>query len=143
MFVIGLISGTSLDAIDAAVVEIVQEGDTLALGLRGYVERPYPPPLHRRLHALLPPGTGSVAEVCELHVLVGQAFADAARAAARSAGRALATIDLIASHGQTVYHQVAPGHTRSTLQLAAPAVIAEATGRSVAADFRTRDIAAG
>lgn len=143
MLVIGLISGTSLDAIDAAVVDIAQDGDTLSLGLRAYAELPYPAPLHQRLHALLPPGTGSVAEVCELHVLVGQAFADAARAVASTAGLALGQIDLVASHGQTVYHQVAPGHTRSTLQLGAPAAIAEATGRSVAADFRPRDIAAG
>jgi anhydro-N-acetylmuramic acid kinase len=143
MLVIGLISGTSLDAIDAAVVEIAQSGDTLSLGLRGYVELPYPPRLHQRLRALLPPGTGSVAEVCELHVLVGEAFADAARAVASAAGLALDQVDLIASHGQTVYHQVAPDHTRSTLQLGAPAVIAEMTRRSVTADFRPRDIVAG
>jgi anhydro-N-acetylmuramic acid kinase len=143
MLVIGLISGTSLDAIDAAVVEIAQDADTLALGLRAYIEQPYPPRLNERLRALLPPAPGSVAEVCELHVMVGEAFAETARIAAAAAGLALGQVDLIASHGQTVYHQVAPGHTRSTLQLGAPAAIVEATGRTVVADFRPRDIAAG
>jgi len=143
MLVIGLISGTSLDAIDAAVVEIAQDADTLVLGLRAYVERPYPPRLHERLRAILPPLPGSVAEVCELNMLVGEAFAEAARAAAEAAGLALGQVDLIASHGQTIYHQVAPGHARSTLQLGAPAAIVAATGRTLAADFRPRDIAAG
>ena len=143
MLVIGLISGTSLDAIDAAVVEIAQDADTLVFGQRAYVEQPYPPRLHERLRAILPPLPGSVAEVCELNMLVGEAFAGAARAAAEAAGLALGQIDLIASHGQTIYHQVAPGHARSTLQLGAPAAIAAATGRTLAADFRPRDIAAG
>jgi anhydro-N-acetylmuramic acid kinase len=81
--------------------------------------------------------------VCELNVLVGEAFAQTAIAAAAAAGLTLDQIDLIASHGQTVYHQVAPDRARSTLQLGAPAVIAETTGRTVLADFRPRDIAAG
>jgi anhydro-N-acetylmuramic acid kinase len=78
--------------------------------------------------------------VCEVNVLLGEAFANAAALAIRQAG---VRADLIASHGQTVWHQVAPGHTRSTLQLAEPSVIAERLGVTTIADFRPRDIAAG
>jgi anhydro-N-acetylmuramic acid kinase len=143
MLIIGLISGTSVDAIDAALVELRQDADALSLSLRAYVEHPFPPRLHERLRAILPPAAGSVAEVCELNVLLGEAFAAAAQAGAAAGGLSLDQVDLIASHGQTVYHQVAPGSVRSTLQLGAPAVIAELTGRTVAADFRPRDIVAG
>lgn len=143
LIVIGLMSGTSADAIDAAVVEIARDDDTLLLGLRGYCEQPYPRETLARIRALLPPATGSTAAICELNVLIGEAFATAALAAARIAAIPDAAIDLIASHGQTIYHQVAPGHIRSTLQLGAPAVVAERTGCTVAADFRPRDIAAG
>src|SRR5207248_4547226 len=79
-------------------------------------------------------------EVCELNVLIGEAFAQAAADALRRAG---VQADLIASHGQTVWHEVAPGHTRSTLQLGEPSVIAERLGVTVVADFRPRDVAAG
>jgi anhydro-N-acetylmuramic acid kinase len=81
--------------------------------------------------------------VCELNALIGEAFAEAALAGAASAGLPLDAVDLVASHGQTVYHQVAAGRGRATLQLGAPAVIAERTGCTVAADFRPRDVAAG
>lgn len=143
MIVIGLMSGTSADAIDAAVVAFGREGDALALRLLGYVERPYPPALRARLLALLPPAAGATQEVCELGALVGEAFAEAAHDAAAAARLPVERVDLVASHGQTVYHQVAPGHPRATLQIGAPAVIAERTGCTVAADFRPRDVAAG
>ncbi|HWQ15124.1 MAG TPA: anhydro-N-acetylmuramic acid kinase [Roseiflexaceae bacterium] len=143
MIVVGLMSGTSADAIDAAVVEFRRDGEALALRLLGYTECPYPPELQARLRALRPPAQGATQEVCELHALVGEAFAAAALATIAAAGLPAAAVDLVASHGQTVYHQVAPGRARSTLQLGAPAVIAERTGRTVAADFRPRDVAAG
>lgn len=143
MLVIGLISGTSIDAIDAALVEIVAEQGRLRVELRAFMMQPFVPELQARVRALLPPVAGSTAEVCAVHVLLGEAFAGAALALAERAGLPLDAIDLIASHGQTVYHQVAPGAVRSTLQLGAAAVIAERTGRTVVADFRMRDMAAG
>src|SRR5207244_8724874 len=81
-----------------------------------------------------------VDEICEINVLLGEAFAGAAALALR---RADVRADLIASHGQTVWHEVSPGHTRSTLQLGEPSVIAERLGVTTVADFRSRDIAAG
>lgn len=143
MNVIGLISGTSMDAIDAALLELHHERDTLLLRQRAFAMHPFEPSLHERMRGLLPPHTGSTAEVCEVNALLGEAFAGAALALAERAGIPIEQVDLIGSHGQTVYHQVAPGAVRSTLQIGAPAVIAERTGRTVVADFRPRDVAAG
>src|SRR3712207_2840072 len=119
MLVIGLISGTSIDAIDAALVDIEREGVRLRLNLRAFMMQPFAPALRERVRALMPPESGSTAQVCEVNVLLGEAFAAAARSLADHAGVPLDKIDLIASHGQTVYHQVAPGAVRSALQLGA------------------------
>ena len=143
MLVIGLISGTSVDAIDAALVKIDRQDDQLRLALRGFTMQPFDPALHARVRALLPPNTGSTAAVCEANMLLGEAFAAAALAIAEQTGVPITNVDLIASHGQTMYHQVAPGTVRSTLQLAAPAVIAQRTGCTTIADFRPRDMAVG
>jgi anhydro-N-acetylmuramic acid kinase len=143
MRIIGLMAGTSLDAIDAALIEAVREDGTVFLTIRAFLMQPFEPTLRERVRGLLPPNSGSTAEVCEVNTLLGEAFAQAALAVAAQADLSLDNVDLIASHGQTVYHQVAPGATRSTLQLGAAAEIAERTGRTVAADFRPRDIAAG
>lgn len=140
MIVVGLMSGTSVDGIDAAVVEITHSEDALVLRLLTYLESPIDPRLRERIHALFDPGRSRINEVCEVNMLLGEAFSAAAAAALRQAGM---SADLIASHGQTVWHEVSPGHTRSTLQLAEPSVIAERLGVTTVADFRPRDIAAG
>ncbi|MFD8218591.1 anhydro-N-acetylmuramic acid kinase [Streptomyces sp. NPDC059697] len=141
MRVIGLMSGTSYDAIDAAAAELTLEGEDLALRPLGMVGEPYDGALRQALAAALPPAATTLAEVCRLDTLIGQAFA----AAAVRADRELCDggAELIASHGQTVYHWVEDGRVHGTLQLGQPAWIAEATGLPVVADFRPRDIAAG
>lgn len=143
MLVIGLISGTSMDAIDAALIELARVDDTLRMRVRAFAMLPYDPALRERLVRLLPPHAGSTAEICALNVAVGEAFAEAALRLAAGAGVLIETVDLIGSHGQTIYHQVDVGAERSTLQIGAPAVIAERTGCTVVADFRLRDMAAG
>ncbi len=140
MIVVGLMSGTSVDGIDAAVVDVTQDGEALQVRLLGYVESQMDEGLRERIHTLFDPVRSRIDEVCEVNVLLGEAFADAAGLAIRQTG---VKADLIASHGQTVWHQVAPGHTRSTLQLAEPSVIAERLGVTTVADFRPRDVAAG
>ena len=140
MIVVGLMSGTSVDGIDAAVVDVTAEGEALKVRLLGYVESQIDEALRERIYALFSPEQSRIDEVCEVNVLLGEAFADAAALAIRQAG---VRADLVASHGQTVWHQVAPGHTRSTLQLGEPSVIAERLGVTTVADFRPRDIAAG
>lgn len=140
MIVVGLMSGTSVDGIDAAVVDVQREDETLVVHVLGYHETAFDETLRARVHTLFSPEHSRVDELTEVNVLLGEAFAAAAHSALRTLD---VTGDLIASHGQTVWHQVAPGHTRSTLQLAEPSVIAERTGVTTVADFRPRDIAAG
>jgi anhydro-N-acetylmuramic acid kinase len=142
VIVVGLMSGTSVDGIDAAVVEIERNDDAHALEVRllGYTEREFDAALRERIFGLFSPEHSRIDEVCEVNVLLGEAFAAAAQQVLRQVGLAA---DLIASHGQTVWHQVAPGHVRSTLQLGEPSVIAERLGVTTIADFRPRDIAAG
>ncbi|GGZ63185.1 anhydro-N-acetylmuramic acid kinase [Streptomyces bluensis] len=141
MRVIGLMSGTSYDAIDAAAADLRLDGDTLTLKPLGLVSEPYDDALRKSLAAALPPATTTLAEVCRLDTRIGQAFAAAAlHANGRLCdGRA----ELVASHGQTVYHWADGGTVHGTLQIGQPAWIAEATGLPVVADFRPRDIAAG
>lgn len=141
MRVIGLMSGTSYDAIDAAAAELTLDGEGLALRPLGLVSEAYDGALREALAAALPPAATTLAEVCRLDTLIGRAFAAAAVRADRELCGSGA--ELIASHGQTVYHWVEDGRVHGTLQLGQPAWIAEATGLPVIADFRPRDIAAG
>ena len=134
-------SGTSYDAIDAAAADLRLDGDSLVLRPLGMVGELYDAEVREALAAALPPAATTLAEVCRLDTLVGQAFAASALRADRELcdGRA----ELVASHGQTVYHWTDGGRVRGTLQIGQPAWIAEATGLPVVADFRPRDIAAG
>ncbi|OKK22080.1 anhydro-N-acetylmuramic acid kinase [Streptomyces sp. CB00455] len=143
MKVIGLMSGTSYDAVDAAAAEVtVQDGGgTLRLVPLGMISTPYEADLRRALAVALPPGSTTLAEVCRLDTRIGRAFARlAVRADAELCG---GRAGLVASHGQTVYHWVEGGRVYGTLQLGQPAWIAEATGCPVVSDFRPRDVAAG
>ncbi|GHE95447.1 anhydro-N-acetylmuramic acid kinase [Streptomyces griseoluteus] len=141
MLAIGLMSGTSYDGIDAAAAELRLAGDTLHLKPLGMVSEPYDPGLRELLAGALPPAAVPLADVCRLDTRIGQAFAAAAaRADSELCGDAA---ELIASHGQTVYHWVDGDRVHGTLQLGQPAWIAEATGLPVVADFRPRDVAAG
>ncbi|HJS87347.1 MAG TPA: anhydro-N-acetylmuramic acid kinase [Acetobacteraceae bacterium] len=141
MIVLGLISGTSVDAIDVAAADLARRGETILLRPLGHREHPWPAETRTRLLATLPPARTTMEEVCRLDVLVGEAFAEAAVAAnADFAGREAA---LIASHGQTVFHWIEGGRARGTLQIGQPACLVEATGLPVVSDFRARDVAAG
>src|SRR5574341_345162 len=146
MKIIGLMSGTSADGVDAALVEIGPEDDRPAIRILGYETLPYPAGLRERILAVA--SGGSTEEVCHLDAYLGELFAEAAGLVARQAGVSLADVDLVGSHGQTIHHLPAPRreetHTvRSTLQIAEAAVIAERTGITTIADFRPRDVAAG
>lgn len=139
--VIGLMSGTSFDGIDAAACDLRLDGDVLVLRPLGMVTEHYDDELRAALAAALPPAPTTLREVCRLDTGIGQAFARAARRANEElcGGRA----ELAVSHGQTVYHWVADGRVHGTLQLGEPAWIAEAGGLPVVSDLRSRDVAAG
>lgn len=139
MRVLGLISGTSHDGIDAAVVDFTLRDGVLEGCVVFTDTTPYAPDLRDHLVRTLPPAELRFADVCELDTRIGQAFADvAAEAIARSG-----PLDLVCSHGQTVYHWVDGTRALGTLQLGQPAWIAERTGTPVVADVRIRDITAG
>ncbi len=139
--VVGLISGTSADAVDAAVVRLSDQGERVRAELLGFVSPPYPTELRDRV---LRAGDLRTAELAALNVEIGRAFADAANAAIRAANLDRDDVDLIGSHGQTVHHRPPDATGRGwTLQLGCAATIAEETGLPVVSDFRARDMAVG
>lgn len=139
MRVLGMISGTSHDGIDVAVVEFTERDGVLSGRVLHDATTSYAPALRERLIAALPPAQTTLAEICELDTLIGQAFADAALAARDAVGG----VDAVTSHGQTVYHWVDGAHALGTLQIGQPAWIAELLGVPVVSDVRIRDIVAG
>jgi anhydro-N-acetylmuramic acid kinase len=141
MRVIGLISGTSFDAVEAAAADLVLQDDVIVCDLLGSLSVAYPDDLRARIAALLPPAATTVEEVCRLDTMIGQAFAEVAAEA--DASLCAGAAELVCSHGQTVFHWVQEGHARGTLQLGQPAWIAERTGLAVVSDLRPADIAAG
>ncbi len=141
MRIIGLMSGTSLDGIDAAAVEVKDGERRLDVALLAFKTSPYPDELREELRAGLPPSRGSTAGVSRLNALVGEAFASAALSLAKN-GFSMDSIDYIGSHGHTLFHD-GRGSPVSTLQIGSPAIIAARTGVTTIADFRSADIAAG
>jgi anhydro-N-acetylmuramic acid kinase len=147
MKIVGLMSGTSGDGVDAALVDISGGGPSLKARTLAAQTVAYPRSLQQRI--LTASVFGTVADVCHLNALLGEWFANAALQVIRQAKLRPDDVSLIGSHGQTIHHLPngiqAPGvgAIRSTLQIAEPAVIAERTGITTIANFRPRDIAAG
>ncbi|HWV49526.1 MAG TPA: anhydro-N-acetylmuramic acid kinase [Microbacterium sp.] len=139
MRVLGLLSGTSHDGIDVAVVDFTGSDGRLHGRVLHEDSIPYAAELRARLVAALPPAPTTLAEICELDTLIGQAFAEVAADAAASVGG----VDAVCTHGQTVFHWVEAGHARGTLQIGQPAWIAERLGVPTISDVRIRDITVG
>ncbi len=146
MRVIGLLSGTSTDGIDAALVEITGRGLRTRLRLLEFKTYAYPAGLRKELIALT--HDGLVEDLSSLNFYLGELFGRAAEKIARRAGVSLKSVRLIGSHGQTICHlpgirRIRGVRVRSTLQIGEPSVIAERTGITTVAEFRYRDMAAG
>ncbi len=145
--VIGLMSGTSVDGVDAAIIEVRDEVPAIQVQVLAHETYPYPPYLREQLLAASYPDSSSVDLICHANAAVGVCFAEAAIAIAASANLPIDQVDLIGSHGQTIHHipvaTTTPLRSVSTLQIGEPCIIAERTGVTTIADFRTRDMAAG
>lgn len=142
MLVIGLMSGTSLDGIDAALVELDGPLDAPTWTLHSYLDVRYAAAQRTAIHDGIV--RGSAASLCRLNADIGEWFAAAALRLLGDAGVPASDITVIGSHGQTVWHEPPhSGRRGSTLQLGCPATIAERTGIAVVSDFRSRDMAAG
>lgn len=139
--VVGMISGTSYDAVEVAAADFELDGDVLTLTPLGTSSVDIPDGIRARIAAVLPPAATSLEEVCRLDTELGQLFGAAAAQGCRELAGGAA--DLVVSHGQTVFHWVEGAHALGTLQLGSAGWIAEATGVPVVSDLRTRDIARG
>ncbi|WLS45556.1 anhydro-N-acetylmuramic acid kinase [Micromonospora profundi] len=140
MKIVGLMSGTSYDGVDVVAAEFTTEGDTLWLRPLGHRGLDYDEALRAQIAALLPPGATTIEAVCQLDNRLGEVFADAAAVGLELAGGAA---DAVVSPGQTVFHWIADGVARGTLQLGAVARVAARVGVPVLSDLRSADIAAG
>lgn len=142
MLILGLMSGTSADGIDAVLADIQGTPPHLEWRVIAHITRPYPDALRGEIFSCFRPEGGSVDRLCALNFALGGAFADVALACISAAHVNPDDVALIGSHGQTVWH-IPDGDRASTLQLGEPAMIAERTGITTVSNFRTRDMAAG
>lgn len=133
-------SGTSLDGIDAALVELEGYGFNTKVNLLHFATIPYSAEERAQILQLCHPSTSSVDQICQMNAFLGHKFATAARQVTESAGYTLAQIDFISSHGQTIYHMP---EQLATLQIGDLSFIAQSTGCLTIGDFRPADMAAG
>lgn len=145
---VGLMSGTSVDGIDVAIVRIVGRPPQLTVDVLHEATVPFSEAVRAKIFALFDLERAKVAELSDMNFLLGAVFADAVLEVLAQAGIAREEIAFISSHGQTIYHnpvpqEIAGVQVTSTLQIGEASVIAEKTGIPVISDFRVRDMAAG
>lgn len=146
--IIGLMSGTSADGITAALADISGTGASADVNLVGYKTYPYTTEVKEEVFNLFKPGYGTVQDVCEMNTVLGEAFANAVNDLITDLRVTEKEIDLVGSHGQTIWHQpeaepISGYNSRSTLQIGEPTVISEKTGLPIISDFRKADMAVG
>jgi anhydro-N-acetylmuramic acid kinase len=150
--VLGLMSGTSVDGIDVALARIAsaEGGARRRVEVVAAGESPFDPALRRAIFDAFPPNTGSIPRLAQLDALIGEAFAAAALDLLARAGVVPEQVDLIGSHGQTIFHAPHPADAGGdlpavpvTVQIGSGAVIAARTGITTVYDFRVADLALG
>ncbi len=146
--VIGIMSGTSADGVDAALCRITGHGIDSRIEQLGFVSRPYEEDIRQEVLRLASGKNATAADFCRINFLLGNLFREAALELCRLTGYGRQDIDLIGSHGHTFWHipveEEYLGHIlRSTLQLGECSVLTETFGCPVVGDFRVRDMAAG
>lgn len=146
--VIGLMSGTSLDGVDVALVQIEGNGTFTKINLVGFLEYPFPDGLKTKLLKNSVKETSNVEDISQLNFLLPNIYYDAIKTLCSDLKFNVDEIDLIGSHGQTIQHLPTPVeylgyHISSTLQIGDPAVLAKLSGKITIGNFRTGDIALG
>ncbi|AOY15867.1 MULTISPECIES: anhydro-N-acetylmuramic acid kinase AnmK [Bacillus cereus group] len=145
MYIAGVMSGTSLDGIDVALVRIEGSGVDSKVKLIHFTTVPFRNDIKSEIQQALSIENSNVQLICSLNFKLGLCFANAVKEVCKEANFSLEQLDLIGSHGQTIYHQPKPegNMIASTLQIGEPAVIAYNTNTTVISNFRTMDMAAG
>ncbi len=144
MIIAGLMSGTSADGVDIAICSVRGQPEQLSAALISGATYPYPRALRERILQSCDPDQSNAPGIASLHVELAEVFAECVLRQLEVAGLTAATVDLIASHGQTIWHNVcSTGEVSASLQIGEAAVIAERTGITTLSNFRARDIALG
>jgi anhydro-N-acetylmuramic acid kinase len=148
MLVLGLMSGTSADGIDVALARISGAPPRVKAQLLNHTAVKFPAQVRAEILRVAEQRAITAGELSQLDFRLGQLFAEAVKTACQRFRVVLSSVDLIGSHGQTIFHQGVPakylgGLTASTLQIGEAAVIAARTGVSTVADFRPADMAVG
>lgn len=146
--IVGLMSGTSVDGIDAALVELSGEQDAPSVRLLAFEDRPFPDAVRSGIFELFDPVKATVDKLGRMSYVLGELYAEAALSVIREAGLSPSEVDAVASHGQTIWHspdevQFCGQSARCTVQIGEGAVIAQRTGLVTVSDFRVADLAAG
>ena len=146
--VVGLMSGTSADGVDAALCRITGHGTASKIEQLGFVFQPFSGEIRREILRLASGNNACAADFCKMNFLLGELYVQAVEALCAETGIRAEQIDLIGSHGQTFWHipveeEYLGRRIRSTLQLGGDALLAEQFGCPVVGDFRVRDMAAG
>ncbi|WP_096273880.1 anhydro-N-acetylmuramic acid kinase [Paucisalibacillus globulus] len=147
-YAVGIMSGTSLDGIDVAVVKISEEKENVQLELKHFDSISYSDEVKQAILALCDPNQATIQMISSMNMLLGRLYGDAALTVIKDAGLRPEEIAFISSHGQTIFHQpeaitIGGHHITSTLQIGDISTIAEQTRITTVGDFRTRDMAVG
>ena len=146
--IIGILSGTSVDAVDVVLTEVQGSGAGTDVTVLNFDSFPVPPEIKEYVLKASNKDTGTVVDVCKLNFIIGNLFADSVNNFLSKHGLKNKDVDLIGSHGQTLHHIPDEGELhgykiKSTLQVGDPSVIANKTGIVTIGDFRTADMALG
>lgn len=144
MKVIGLMSGTSADGIDAALCDISGNPPQLDVQVIASLTEPFTQDMRQRILQACSPELSRVDTICQLNFDLAEAYSQIVLRVVEQAGLQFSDIDLIGAHGQTIWHFVSTdGIVRSTLQIGEASVLSERTGITTVHNFRSRDVAAG
>lgn len=145
VYAIGIMSGTSLDGVDAALVDITGVNEKTEVKLIAFETLDIPEKVDQQIREAFSMENSNSALISSLNVELGELFSEAAIKVSKAAGISLKEVDFIASHGQTIYHipEGTEKYRPSTLQIGEAAVISEKTGCTVVSNFRPRDMVVG